>query len=63
MEVTLRITNADDNLIKAVKSVVNLYPQSELKIKKEKKLTINGYTREFEIEIIQEAKEIDKLRK
>ena len=62
MEVTLKIINADDNLIKAVRSVVNLYPQAKLKVKKEKDLTINGYTKEFEAEIIREMEEIDKLR-
>ena len=58
----VKIINADDNLIKAVRSVVNLYPQAKLKVKKEKDLTINGYTKEFEAEIIREMEEIDKLR-
>lgn len=34
MQATLHITNADNHLIKALKSVISLYPQAKLKIEK-----------------------------
>lgn len=34
MQITLQIANADDNLLKAIKSVINLHPHAKLKIKK-----------------------------
>lgn len=43
MLLQLEITNADENLLKALKSVIKLYPNSKLKVKKEK-LTVNGFT-------------------
>lgn len=52
MNLTLQISNADENLLKALKSVINLYPQAKLKVKKEEEL----YTKEF----IQSLKECEK---
>ena len=54
MEITLKIQNVDENLIKAIRSVINLHPQATLKVKKRKKLTLNGYTKEFEAKILQD---------
>jgi len=36
MQATLQITNADENLIKALKGVIKLYPQAKVKVNKEK---------------------------
>lgn len=63
MQVTLHITNADENLLKALKSVVSLYPQAKLKIAKEQDITANGYTQDFEQEILQDLQDIAKQRK
>lgn len=63
MQVTLHISNADENLLKALKGVVNLYPQAKLKIKKEQDATSNNYTKEFEGEILQDLQEIDRQRR
>lgn len=34
MNLTLQISNADENLLKALKSVINLHPQAKLKVKR-----------------------------
>lgn len=57
MKATLHITNADENLLKAIKSVVNLYPQSKLRIKKNEEITQNGYTKAFESNLLKELKQ------
>ncbi|RDU62111.1 hypothetical protein CQA53_09515 [Helicobacter didelphidarum] len=62
MQVTLQISNADEKLIKALKSVISIHPQAKLKIEQEK-LTENGYTPEFEAEILKEMKEHKKAIK
>jgi len=36
MQATLQITNVDENLIKALKGVIKLYPQAKVKVNKEK---------------------------
>ncbi|WP_110558963.1 hypothetical protein [Helicobacter cinaedi] len=63
MQIILHITNADDNLLKALKGVINLYPQAKVKVKKERDITANGYTQEFEEEILNDIKDIEKQRK
>lgn len=63
MQIILHITNADDNLLKALKGVINLYPQAKVKVKKEQDITANGYTQEFEEEILNDIKDIEKQRK
>ncbi len=63
MQIILHITNADDNLLKALKGVINLYPQAKVKVKKEQDITANGYTQEFEEEIFNDIKDIEKQRK
>ncbi|RDU65783.1 hypothetical protein CQA53_05680 [Helicobacter didelphidarum] len=62
MQVTLKISNADEKLIKALKGVINLYPQAKLKVEKEE-LTENGYTPEFEAEVLEGIKEVEEQRK
>ncbi|TLD97397.1 hypothetical protein LS71_001200 [Helicobacter jaachi] len=61
MVLQLEITNADENLLKALKGVVRLYPQSKLKVKRQnskgQKLTVNGFTEEFEMELLRELEE------
>lgn len=63
MQLTLHITNADENLLKALKSVVHLHPQATLKVKKKEDITANGYTEEFEKEIVQDLRAIEEQRK
>ena len=63
MQLTLQISNADENLLKALKGVVNLYPQAKLKVKKEQDATSDNYTKEFEEEILQDLQEINRQRK
>ena len=38
MEITLHITNADNKMLEALKSVVNLYPQAQLQIQKKARI-------------------------
>jgi len=42
MQATLQITNADENLIKALKGVIKLYPQAKVKVNKENDMEL-GY--------------------
>lgn len=63
MEITLHITNADNKMLEALKSVVNLYPQAQLQIQKKREFTQNGYTKEFEQEILEDLKEIQTQKK
>lgn len=60
MQICLTIDNADDKLLKALKSVIKLYPNAKLKTQKKQKLTINGYTPEFEASILKEAEHMKK---
>lgn len=62
MQITLQITNADENLLKALKGVINLYPHAKVKVKKKQDITINGYTKKFEAEVLQNLCEIEKER-
>lgn len=62
MTLTLQIKNADENLLKALKGVINLHPEAKLSVKKED-ITANGYASSFEKEIINDLKEIDGLRR
>lgn len=63
MNFILQISNADENLIKALKGVINLYPQAKLRVKRGEDITLNGYTKGFEKEILKDLKEIKKQRK
>ena len=63
MEITVHITNADNKMLEALKSVVNLYPQAQLQIQKKQEFTQNGYTKEFEQEILEDLKEIQTQKK
>ena len=42
MEITLHITNADNKMLEALKSVVNLYQQAQLQIQKKQEFTQKG---------------------
>lgn len=63
MNFILQVSNADENLLKALRSVVNLHPQAKLRVKKEQKRTINGFTPEFEREILNELQETEEAYK
>ncbi|MCH5322601.1 MAG: hypothetical protein J1E31_03350 [Helicobacter sp.] len=63
MNFILQISNADENLLKALKGVINLYPQAKLRVKRGEDITLNGYTKGFEKEILKDLKEIKKQRK
>lgn len=63
MQVTLRIKNANENLLKDLKNIVSLYPQATLQVTKEQDITDNGYTHEFEQEILQDLQNINNQRK
>ena len=63
MQITLQIANADDNLLKAIKSVINLHPHAKLKVTKSQDITANGYSKEFEAEILQDLEFIELQRK
>lgn len=60
MQITLKITNADENLLKALKSVINLYPQARLKVKKENSLDNERY---YTLETSPAIKKIDEWAK
>lgn len=59
MQATLQISNADENLIKAIRGVVNLYPQAKLKVKKEDE----NYTKEFINSLEECEREFEEQRK
>ena len=50
MQLTLEISNADENLLQALKDVINLYPHSKLKVYSSDEI----YTKDF-IDSIKEA--------
>lgn len=60
LTITLKdnLAEAEINVVKAIKSILKTLPKENYKIK-EKKLSINGYTEEFEKEIKQSIKEIE----
>ena len=58
----LEITNVSEALLREIENLVRLYPDSKLNIK-DHELTINGYTREFEAEILESLREIEEERK
>lgn len=60
---TLELKNGNELLIDIFKSIAEKF-KAELKIKTKKpQLTINGFTKEFEEEILAELKETKKLAK
>lgn len=63
MNFILQISNGDENLLKILKSVISLHPQAKLRVKKEQKRTINGFTPEFEREILNELQETEESYK
>ncbi|OCR85793.1 hypothetical protein CFT13S00388_09395 [Campylobacter fetus subsp. testudinum] len=53
---TLIIDNANDDFIKGIKSLAKAV-NIKVKVKREKNLTINGFTPKFESELLQELED------
>lgn len=62
---TLSVENADEYFVEVVKALLKMRPNMKITLKEEREnhLTINGYTKEFEREIIEDLQEIEKERK
>lgn len=60
MVVNLRLENASEDFLKAIKIMAKALNVS-VRVKKER--TLNGYTKEFEASLLKDLKELEKERK
>ncbi len=63
MQITLQINNGNQNLFNAIKALLKTQPKLDFTLQKGSNLTVNGFTPEFEAELLRELEETKKAYK
>ena len=63
MQIAVQIENGNQSIFNAIKALLKTHPELNFKIQKDTSKTINGYTKEFESEILKESNEMMKAYK